>query len=120
MGFFVNGKLEEGLTMLYDMVKNGPSSNVKNFTIVVKGFCEGGKLVEEAIEVIETMTQQGINVDKFIYCTLLEGLCKIGKIKGVVQHFHQMGKATGFNDLVAYNILINGFCKMGDMERAYR
>lgn len=50
---------------------------------------------------------------------LIDGLCKIGRLKIAWYIFHMLMQNPGLTpDVVMYNIMIHGFCKEGQIQKA--
>ncbi|KAJ0983226.1 hypothetical protein J5N97_011481 [Dioscorea zingiberensis] len=115
-GLCLNKHLEDAIRMVNQMIVNGPSPSVVTYTTLMGCLCGEGRL-EEALGFMDQMTRQGLEPDKSMYSIMLGALCNRGRTEDAVQLFREMG-VCGFNDIVAYNILIRGFCKSGNMDRA--
>lgn len=115
-GLCVNKHLKDAIKMLNQMIVNGPRPSVVTYTAVMGCLCGEGRL-EEALGFLDQMMRQGLKPDKSMYSILLGGLCDGGRTEDAVKLFRLM-EVCGFNDIVAYNILIHRFCKSGNMNKA--
>ncbi|KZV26111.1 pentatricopeptide repeat-containing protein [Dorcoceras hygrometricum] len=113
----------------------GIKLDVFSVNIVVKAFCEMG-ILEKAYLVLVEMGNMGITADVITYTTLIaasyednrpeiaNGLWNLMLRKGCfpnVATFNvrvQWGKNC-IPNIVFYNTLIHGYCKRGDVKRAY-
>ena len=64
------------------------------------------------------MISKGHEPNVVTYNTLIDGLCKEGKIDKAVDILHDMISKGHEPNVVTYNILINGLCKKGEIDKA--
>ncbi|KAH1062487.1 hypothetical protein GLYMA_02G280200v4 [Glycine max] len=75
------------------------------YTILIDGYCRNGN-VAEALNVRKEMVERGVFADYYTLTTLF-----MGRALGLFETLTQ-------RSLVTYNTLMDGFCKIGEMEKA--
>lgn len=74
--------------------------------------------MHEAQKLERDMRERGLLPDVFTINTIINGLCKQGRMKLAIDCFVEMHRSGLQPDIVTYNTLINGFCKAFDMVNA--
>ncbi|ERM98599.1 hypothetical protein AMTR_s00109p00063250 [Amborella trichopoda] len=69
--------------------------------------------IEEAINLLQAMYQDGVEPNIITYNSLLNGLCKDGKIEEAIKLFELMYQGSMEPDVIIYNALLNGLCRKG-------
>ncbi|KAM0952559.1 putative tetratricopeptide-like helical domain superfamily [Dioscorea sansibarensis] len=95
-----------------------PNTCVRN--ILIKYICKSGDL-NAAFKVFEEMRHSDSSSppNLITYSTLMAALCNVGKLKDAFQLFEEMIERDKIApDALTYNVLINGFCKHGKVEKA--
>ncbi|KAL4582942.1 hypothetical protein LXL04_007504 [Taraxacum kok-saghyz] len=92
----------------------GHKTNFHN--ILVMGYAVAGK-PEIALQLFGRMRFQGIDLDDFSYHVLLNSLVEEGNFNGVESVARQI-KNRGFESEVTYSILVKGFCRKKEFEKA--
>ncbi|KAF4384231.1 hypothetical protein F8388_001469 [Cannabis sativa] len=96
-----------------EMDEKGCSPNGVTYNMMISGLCRA-VLVGEAVEMKKSMAEKGLVPDKYTYVTLINGYC--GKRKLVVAS--KLLREIPYE--IAYNPLIDGFMKIGNVEEACR
>nr|XP_043617570.1 pentatricopeptide repeat-containing protein At1g71210, mitochondrial-like [Erigeron canadensis] len=92
-------------------------SHKTNFqTILVMGYAVAGK-PDLALQLYGRMRYEGIDLDDFAYHVLLNALVEESYYDGVDSVAKQI-KFRGFESEVTHSILVKGFCKKRDFDRA--
>nr|GMD48326.1 pentatricopeptide repeat-containing protein At5g14770, mitochondrial [Ipomoea batatas] len=101
------------------MVKKGIDFDSFTCNILVKGFCDMG-LLPKARWVMEMLCHNGeaISTDIVGFNTIIHGYFKACEVSDGLEITKSMIQAGVLPDIVTYNILINGFCEMGDFDIA--
>ncbi|KAL3499969.1 hypothetical protein ACH5RR_039062 [Cinchona calisaya] len=62
--------------------------------------------------------KMGLECDKYTHTILIDGLCKVGNMKGGQCHLKYMNMMSIGTNLVAFNCFIDGLCKLGQVDHA--
>ncbi|VYS67234.1 unnamed protein product [Arabidopsis thaliana] len=105
--------------LLYAKHNLGLQPNTCIFNILVKHHCKNGD-INSAFLVVEEMKRSGISYPNSItYSTLMDCLFAHSRSKEAVELFEDMISKEGISpDPVTFNVMINGFCRAGEVERA--
>ncbi|KAL0730144.1 hypothetical protein Bca4012_026237 [Brassica carinata] len=105
--------------LLYGKQRLGLQPNTCIFNILVKHHCKNGD-VDSAFGVVEEMKRSGLSYPNLItYSTLMECLFAQSRCKEAMELFEDMISKEGISpDPVTFNVMINGFCRAGEVERA--
>ncbi|XP_071699250.1 uncharacterized protein [Rutidosis leptorrhynchoides] len=100
--------------MIGDMIVK---PDVSTCTVMIKGLCKMGE-IEKARKVFDEMSERP-NLRTFN--TMISGLCKKGLMNAALEIVETMkGSDDCLPDTVTYTTLIDGFCKIRDLEKAKR
>uniref|UniRef100_A0A0R0FDR5 Pentacotripeptide-repeat region of PRORP domain-containing protein n=1 Tax=Glycine max TaxID=3847 RepID=A0A0R0FDR5_SOYBN len=126
-GLFENGKVDKAM-VLWDGLTEADSAT---YGVVIHGLCRNG-YVNRALQVLEEAEHRGGGVDEFAYLSLINALCKEGrldeaggvfvkhfKLDSAVKAFREMSSKGCWPTVVSYNILINGLLRAGRFREAY-
>ncbi|KAL2957927.1 hypothetical protein AAZX31_18G178500 [Glycine max] len=134
-GLFENGKVDKAM-VLWDGLTEADSAT---YGVVIHGLCRNG-YVNRALQVLEEAEHRGGGVDEFAYLSLINALCKEGrldeaggvvklrisvafvkhfKLDSAVKVFREMSSKGCWPTVVSYNILINGLLRAGRFREAY-
>nr|GMD47031.1 dihydrolipoyl dehydrogenase 2, chloroplastic-like [Ipomoea batatas] len=107
--------VQVGFGLVCKMVKKGIAFDSFTCNILVKGFCDMG-LLPKARWVMEMLCHNGeaISTDIVGFNTIIHGYFKACEVSDGLEVTKSMSQASVLPDIVTYNILINGFCEMGD------
>lgn len=105
--------------LLYAKHHLGLEPNTCIFNILVKHHCKNGD-IDSAFRVVEEMKRSGISYPNLItYSTLMDCLFAHSRSKEAMELFEDMISKEGISpDPVTFNVMINGFCRAGEVERA--
>nr|XP_043627164.1 pentatricopeptide repeat-containing protein At1g71210, mitochondrial-like [Erigeron canadensis] len=104
------------LDYLDDYAKHRGSHKTNFHSMLVMGYAVAGK-PEIALQLYGRMHYQGIDLDSFAYHVLLNGLVEGSYFDGVESVAKQI-KNRGFESEVTHSILVKGFCRKKEFERA--
>ncbi|KAL2343929.1 hypothetical protein Fmac_005214 [Flemingia macrophylla] len=135
------GRTLEAEEMLQKMNEKCYQPDTVTCNIVVNGLCRNGEL-DKAIEIVSGMWTNGTtsldkgnsfanlinsigNVsnclpDGITYTTLINGLCKDGRIDEAKKRFIEMTAKNLHPDSATYDTFIRSFCKQGKISSAFR
>lgn len=111
------GKLDEGLSMINEMIEKGLSPSVVSFNTVLDAFYrergfEGGE------RIWGMMDEYNVVRNTRSYNLKLQGLVDQGELKKAVALFGTLESKGLRPDLCTYNVLIKGCCDQGDVQEA--
>ncbi|CAD6253393.1 unnamed protein product [Miscanthus lutarioriparius] len=111
---------EQTLAFFGQVLKTGLGVNTIMITNLLKGLCEAKRTYEALDILLHRMPELGCVPDVFSYCILLKSLCNNGKSGQAYELLRMMAerKAACSPDVVAYNTVIDGFFKEGDVAKA--
>jgi len=71
--------------------------------------CKEG-ILYQAVKLVNEMLAKGYRLNSYTYSTIVNSLCKVGKITEADGLLGKMKSVGCVPDVVAYNSLMNGFC----------
>ncbi|KAM7489500.1 hypothetical protein LguiB_026984 [Lonicera macranthoides] len=110
-----NGKVGRARSLMNEIVQ----PNEVTFNVMVSAYCREENLVL-ALVMLEKSFNLGFVPDVVILTKVVEILCKEGRAMEVVEILARVGSKGGRIDVVAYNTLIMGFCKLEKTKVGYR
>ncbi|KAK1304457.1 Pentatricopeptide repeat-containing protein [Acorus calamus] len=136
------GRISEAELLLEKMNEKGYSLDKISCNIVIDGLCKSGKL-NKAIEIVDGMWLHGSTAlgglgnaflglvdnttngnkcfpDLVMYSTLIDGLCKAGRLDEAKKKFAEMLVRNIAPDSVIYNTFVYNYCKQGKLSSAFR
>lgn len=132
-GMCRNGLVEEAQQIFNEMEKLNCVPSVVTFNALIDGLCKAGQL-EEAHLLFYKMEigrnpslflrlSQGVNrvLDSASLQRMVEQLCESGAILKAYKLLMQLADDSEvMPDITTYNVLINGFCKAGNVNGAFK
>ncbi|KAK9286616.1 hypothetical protein L1049_015016 [Liquidambar formosana] len=136
------GRISEAEKLLQKMNERGYGLDTVTCNIVIDGLCKNGKL-EKAVEIVGGMWTHGSAAlgdlgnsfiglvddsnngkkcmpDLITYSTIINGLCKAGRLDEAKKKFIEMMGKNLHPDSVIYDTFIYHFCKNGKISSAFR
>lgn len=110
---------EELCGLLRDVVERGYSPRAMELSRFVASQCGKGKW-KEVEELLNAVLDQGLLLDSFCCCSLMEHYCSNGLIDKAIALHVKMEKLKGSLDAATYDVLLEGLFKDGRMEEAVR
>ncbi|KAK9140811.1 hypothetical protein Scep_010492 [Stephania cephalantha] len=117
-GLTMEGKVEDAVKLLSEMVSRGIVPDTFCYNTLIKGFCDMG-LLDEARSLTLEISQNDCFPDSATYTILICGLCKKGLVDEAQQIFEEMEKLGCLPTVMTFNALISGLCKAGELEQAH-
>ncbi|GAU28044.1 hypothetical protein TSUD_265020 [Trifolium subterraneum] len=113
LGYCKKGCMDDAYSLLNNILERGLKPNAVTYTLLIDGFFKKGDS-ERGFVVFEQMMAANIAPPDHTVNTVINGLCKTGQVSKT------QDKLNDFitKDVVEYGALIDGFCKMQDMESA--
>ncbi|KAL5983145.1 hypothetical protein ACLOJK_017227 [Asimina triloba] len=136
------GRISEAEKLLQKMNERGYGLDIVTCNIVIDGLCRSGKL-DKATEIVDGMWRHGsaalgdlgnaflglvdntnngkkCTPDLISYSTIINALCKAGKLDEAKKKFIEMMGKKLMPDSAIYDTFIHGFCKHGKVSSAFR
>lgn len=111
-GFCREGRMKEVLKIFNEM--KGVSFNFVIYIILIDGYCRVNDL-DEGLRLRQVMEVKGFYSGVVIYNSIFCKLCEEGRIRDVNKFLNEMNEKKVEFDNIICNILINVYCKIGDM-----
>ncbi|KAJ8756038.1 hypothetical protein K2173_024585 [Erythroxylum novogranatense] len=104
---------------LFDKVKHEFEVSVKTYSILVRGWGDLREW-EKAHKVFDEMTERKLDLDLPAHNSLLEALCRGGKVDEAYAAFQEMRSSGVEPDECSYSIFIRAYCEANDIHSAFR
>ncbi|RYR11438.1 hypothetical protein Ahy_B04g068961 [Arachis hypogaea] len=113
-GYFLINRVNEAAKMFDSTIKAGLAPDVHSYSIMINGYCKN-KMVDQAITFFKESESFVPNIG--IY-TLIDRLCKSGRISCVQNILDEMHESEQPPKLVGYCILLDALCKIQHLDEA--
>ncbi|KAL8521199.1 hypothetical protein ACS0TY_011660 [Phlomoides rotata] len=134
------GKIAEAERLMQKMNERGNGLDTVSCNIVIDGLCKSGE-VDKAVEIVREMWTHGSAAlgnlgnsyiglvdenrktclpDLITYSTVINGLCRDGRLEEAKKTFIEMLGRNLFPDSTVYDIFIYNLCKRGKMSSAFQ
>eukprot|EP01018_Ginkgo_biloba_P014209 Gb_19758 [translate_table: standard] len=113
-----HNRVKEAVALFADMKIRFPP-NLKNYTVLLNGWCKVGKL-EEARVVLDEMMELGFEPDIVAHNTLLNGYAKAGKIQEAFDFLNEMKSKGCPPNTTSYTNLLQALCSAERIAEALR
>ncbi|KAF8391303.1 hypothetical protein HHK36_023607 [Tetracentron sinense] len=100
------------------MREMGILHSITSLNVLIKGLCKNSGTMDAALRVFREMPDRGYIPDSYTYGTLINGLCKFGKISEAKELFKEMGTKGCSPTVVTYTSLIHGLCQSCNLSEA--
>lgn len=101
-----------------EMREMGIPASVVSLNILIKALCKKKETVDSALRIFREMPNRGCQPDSYTYGTLINGLCKLGKISEAKELFKEMEQKGFSASVVTYTSLIHGLCQSNNLDEA--
>ncbi|KAL5127635.1 Pentatricopeptide repeat-containing protein [Glycine soja] len=130
------GELEVALKVQDSTKEAGLFPNIITVNIMIDRLCKAERL-DEACSTFLGLDHKVCTTESVTVCSLIDGLARHGKLNDAYMLYEKMLDSGGFSketynlfyemkeqglhlDTYAYNIVIDGFCKSGKVNKAYQ
>ncbi|CAN7041787.1 unnamed protein product [Brassica rapa subsp. trilocularis] len=118
-----NGLVRKAEEIFNEIEKRGCSPSVPSFNALIDGLCKSGEL-KEARLLLHKM-EVGRPASLFLRLSYsgnrsFDAMVESGSILKAYKDLAHLADAGNSPDIVTYNVLINGFCKAGDIDGALK
>ncbi|KAK7302838.1 hypothetical protein RJT34_13735 [Clitoria ternatea] len=101
-----------------EMREMGIPPSVVSLNILIKALCKNKETVDSALKIFHEMPNRGCLPDSYTYGTLINGLCRLGRIGEAKELFEEMGQKGISASVVTYSSLIHGMCQSDNLDEA--
>ncbi|CAH9059345.1 unnamed protein product [Cuscuta epithymum] len=115
--FLIEGKIEEGIGMAYEMVELGHGISSVTCDILVNELCRIG-MFTNACNVLIDFSRKGVMPNGFDYFDTVERLCSEGNVGGALELVNELWSRGNAPSPVACTTLIEGLRKESKIEEA--
>lgn len=113
-------QLKVALRFYRYMRQLGFPPNVASLNVLIKALSKNSGTMDSAIRIFREMPNHGCIPDTYTYGTLINGLCKIGKINEAKELLKEMEMEMKdcSPSVVTYTCLIHGLCQLNNLDEA--
>ncbi|KAG0487693.1 hypothetical protein HPP92_009788 [Vanilla planifolia] len=119
-----NSHLSLAKTLFNEMKTAGVSFTVASFNVLIKAFCSAQSAasgaLDSAIRIFRSMPMRGCSPDVCTYNTLIDGLCRHGRVGDAKKLFEEMQQLDYSPNVVTFTSLMHGMCLSGNFDEALR
>ena len=116
-GFCKTGRLEEALSFVWLIKKDGFSLNRNSYSSLINGFFKARRYREAHVWYTK-MFKEGIVPDVVLYAIMIRGLSEEGRVGEAGKMLEEMTEIGLTPDAYCYNAVIQGLCDVGLLNRA--
>ncbi|WVY97395.1 hypothetical protein V8G54_029546 [Vigna mungo] len=102
------------------LLPKGYAPNTRTYTTLMKGYMNAGR-VSDTVRMLEAMRRQddkGSHPDHVSYTTVVSALVKVGSMDRAREVLAEMTRIGVPANLITYNILLKGYCKQLQINKA--
>ncbi|CAK9181861.1 unnamed protein product [Ilex paraguariensis] len=100
------------------MREKGIPTSVASLNVLIKALCKNSGTIDAAVRIFREMPNRGCTPDSYTYGTLINGLCRSGKISDAKEIFTEMDAKGCSPTVVTYTSLIHGLCQSNNLDEA--
>lgn len=111
-------QLKAALKFYRYMRQLGFPPSVPSLNVLIKALSKNSGTMDSAIRIFREMPNHGCIPDTYTYGTLINGLCRIGKISEAKELLKEMETKGCSPSVVTYTSLIHGLCQLNNLDEA--
>ncbi|GAV60339.1 PPR domain-containing protein/PPR_1 domain-containing protein/PPR_2 domain-containing protein/PPR_3 domain-containing protein [Cephalotus follicularis] len=111
-------QLKVGLKFYKYMREMGVPPSITSLNVLIKALCKNMGTMDAAFKIFLDMPNHELSPDSYTYGTLINGLCRFGKISEAKELFKEMETKGCSPTVVTYTSLINGLCQTKNIDEA--
>ncbi|XVF25744.1 hypothetical protein REPUB_Repub13aG0240100 [Reevesia pubescens] len=111
-------QLKIALRFYRHMKEVGVPTSVASLNILIKALCKNSGTMDSALHIFHEMPNRGCPPDSYTYGTLINGLCRFGKLTEAKELFEEMKMRDCSPSVVTYSSLIHGLCQSKNINEA--
>ncbi|CAM8905827.1 unnamed protein product [Rhodiola kirilowii] len=112
------GMVKLALRFYKYMRKMGVAQSVTTLNVLIKALCKSSDTLESAVKIFEEMPKRGCAPDSYTYGTLINGMCRFGKLDEAKELFKEMSVNGCSPSVVTYTCILHGMCISGKLDEA--
>lgn len=97
----------------------GVSPTVASLNVLIKALCKNSGTIDSALQIFYEMPNRGFIPDSYTYGTLINGLCKWGRIGDARKLFEEMETKGCSPSVITYTSMIHGLCQSENLNEAF-
>nr|XP_043626600.1 pentatricopeptide repeat-containing protein At5g46100 [Erigeron canadensis] len=113
-------QLKVALKFYKYMRQLGFPPNVPSLNVLIKALSKNSGTMDSAIRIFREMPKHGCIPDTYTYGTLINGLCRLGKVSEAKELLKEMESKGCSPSVVTYTSLIHGLCQLNNLDEAMR
>ncbi|KAL4334658.1 hypothetical protein GQ457_07G029250 [Hibiscus cannabinus] len=98
----------------------GVPTSVVSLNILIKALCKNSGTMDSALHIFHEMPNRGCPPDSYTFGTLINGLCRFGKVNDAKVLFEEMKMRDCSPSVVTYSSLIHGLCQLKNINEAMK
>ncbi|EXC05160.1 hypothetical protein L484_003966 [Morus notabilis] len=111
-------QLKEAFRFYRYMKEMGIPLILTSLNILLKALCKMSETVDAALDMFREMPSRSFTPDSYTYGTLINGLCRFGKVGDAKELFKEMETRGCSPTVVTYTSLIHGLCQSNNLDEA--
>lgn len=112
--------LKMALSIYREMREMGIPRSVVSLNILIKALCMNNRTIDAALRIFREMPNRRFLPDSYTYGTLINGLCRLGKMNEAKELFHEMRQKCLTPSVVTYTCLMHGMCRSNNVDEAMK
>uniref|UniRef100_A0A7N0UG59 Pentatricopeptide repeat-containing protein n=1 Tax=Kalanchoe fedtschenkoi TaxID=63787 RepID=A0A7N0UG59_KALFE len=112
------GMVKLALRFYKYMRKMGVKQSVTTLNVLIKALCKSGESLDSAVSIFCEMGKHGCVPDSYTYGTLINGMCRLGKLDEAKALFKDMSVKGCEASVVTYTCILHGMCISGNLDEA--
>lgn len=118
-GLFKLHLSNEAVDVFNSMAGGGVVADTTTHAIMIDGLCKCNRVEEAKVLWDDIIWPSGVH-DNFVYSAIIKGLCSMLKFDEACDFLYELVDCGVRPNIVNYNILIEGACKLGLKKEAYQ
>ncbi|KAG6393718.1 hypothetical protein SASPL_144285 [Salvia splendens] len=110
--------LKMAFTFYRYMRKQGIPASVPSLNVLIKALCKSTGTMDSAFKIFKEMPKRGHTPDSYTYGTLINGLCRGGRILEAKELLIDMEANACAPSVFTYSCLIHGLCQSNKLSDA--
>ena len=112
-------RLEEVEKLLENKTRLGFTPDIYGYSYLIRSYCKQGNILK-VLDHYQAMVSHGLETNCHIVSYLLQCFTKGGMASHVAEHFQKFRDSGLHLDGVLYNIAMDAYCKLGNMDEAVK
>ncbi|KAL2475320.1 Pentatricopeptide repeat-containing protein [Abeliophyllum distichum] len=97
----------------------GIPASVPSLNVLIKALCKSNGTMDAAFRIFHEMPKRGYTPDSYTYGTLINGLCRVGRIREAKELLIEMEANDCSPTVVTYSLLIHALCQSNYLDEAF-